>query len=77
MLIYSGQLDIIVAAPLTEAMLQTVNWQYADEYQCAKKTVWKVRPDDPEVAGYVRKVHDFYQVCSTNYCMANLDLLKG
>lgn len=65
-LVYSGQLDIIVAAPLTEAMLQTVNWQYADEYQCAKKTVWKVRPDDSEVAGYVRKVHDFYQIIVRN-----------
>ena len=61
-LIYSGQLDIIVAAPLTEAMLQTIDWQYADEYRCVKKSVWKVRPDDSEVAGYVRRVHDFYQV---------------
>jgi len=24
--------------------------------------IWKVHPDDVEVAGYVRRVHDFYQV---------------
>lgn len=61
-LIYSGQLDIIVAAPLTEAMLQTVDWQYKEEYKRTKKMVWKVKPSDTEVAGYVRRVHDFYQV---------------
>ena len=61
-MLYSGQLDIIVAAPLTEQMLQAVDWQYADEYKSANRIVWKVRPDDTEVAGYVRRVHDFYQV---------------
>ena len=61
-LLYSGQLDVIVAAPLTEAMLQTVQWKYLSEYQRSKRIVWKVCKDDVEVAGYVRRVHDFYQV---------------
>lgn len=61
-LLYSGQLDVIVALPLTEAMIETIKWKYADEYQIAKRIVWKVRPDDVEVAGYVRRVHDFYQI---------------
>jgi len=61
-MLYSGNLDIIVALPLTEGMLQTVPWQYLDEYKRAKKSVWKVHPTDTEVAGYVRRVHDFYQV---------------
>ena len=64
-LIYSGQLDIIVALPLTEAMLQTVPWQYLDEYKKADRTYWKINPDDTEVAGFVRRVHDFYQVYKT------------
>lgn len=61
-LIYSGQLDIIVALPLTEAMLQTTPWKYLDQYKSADRTVWKVNPNDTEVAGYVRNVKDFYQV---------------
>lgn len=62
MLLYSGQLDVIVALPLTEQMIETIDWNYAEEYKISKRIIWKVRPDDVEVAGYVRRVHDFYQV---------------
>lgn len=61
-LIYSGQLDVIVAAPLTERFLPTVNWTGADDYKNAERFHWKVRPSDTEVAGYVRQVGEFYQV---------------
>jgi vitellogenic carboxypeptidase-like protein len=61
-LLYSGQLDVIVALPLTEQMIETISWKYAADYQRGKRIVWKVRPDDVEVAGYVRRAHDFYQV---------------
>lgn len=61
-LLYSGQLDVIVALPLTEQMIETINWNYAADYQRGKRIIWKVRPDDVEVAGYVRRAHDFYQV---------------
>jgi len=43
-------------------MLQTVDWKYKAEYLSAPREVWRVRPDDVEVAGYVRRVKDFYQV---------------
>ncbi|XP_073341052.1 probable serine carboxypeptidase CPVL [Pagrus major] len=61
-LIYSGQLDVIVAAPLTERFLPTVNWTGADEYKKAPRFHWKLQPGDTEVAGYVRQVGDFCQV---------------
>lgn len=61
-LIYSGQLDVIVAAPLTERFLPTVNWTGAAEYKKAPRFHWKVQPEDTEVAGYVRSVREFYQV---------------
>ena len=61
-MLYSGQLDVIVAVPLTEAMLLTVPWQYQPEYLRVPRQIWRVRPTDVEVAGYVRRVHDFYQV---------------
>ena len=62
-MLYSGQLDIIVAAPLTERMLWNLQWKYQDEYKTCKKQVWKVRQADSEVAGYVRHIQNFYQVC--------------
>lgn len=61
-LMYSGQLDVIVAAPLTERFLLTVNWTGAAEYRTASRFHWKVQPSDTEVAGYVRQVKEFYQV---------------
>ncbi|KAI3360949.1 hypothetical protein L3Q82_013157, partial [Scortum barcoo] len=60
-LIYSGQLDVIVAAPLTERFLPTVNWTGAAEYKKAPRFHWKLQPGDTEVAGYVRQVGEFYQ----------------
>ncbi|GAA6086288.1 probable serine carboxypeptidase CPVL [Tachysurus ichikawai] len=61
-LMYSGQLDVIVAAPLTERFLPTVNWTGADEYKQAERYYWKVQPSDTEIAGYIRQVEEFYQV---------------
>lgn len=61
-LIYSGQLDVIVAAPLTERFLPTVNWSGVDEYKKTERFPWKVQPSDTEVAGYVRQVNEFFQV---------------
>lgn len=61
-LIYSGQLDVIVAAPLTERFLPTVNWTGAAEYKKAPRFHWKLQPGDTEVAGYVRSVGEFFQV---------------
>lgn len=61
-LIYSGQLDVIVAAPLTERFLPTVNWTLAAEFKTAPRFHWKVQPTDTEVAGYVKQVGEFYQV---------------
>uniref|UniRef100_UPI00398EB001 probable serine carboxypeptidase CPVL isoform X2 n=1 Tax=Pristiophorus japonicus TaxID=55135 RepID=UPI00398EB001 len=61
-LMYNGQLDIIVAAPLTERFLLTVPWSKAEEFKNAKRNFWFINPSDTEVAGYVRKVGDFYQV---------------
>lgn len=61
-LIYSGQLDVIVATPLTERFLPTVAWKGAEEYSKAERLSWRVQPKDREVAGYVRQVGDFFQV---------------
>ncbi|XP_006896197.1 PREDICTED: probable serine carboxypeptidase CPVL [Elephantulus edwardii] len=61
-LIYNGQLDIIVAAPLTERFLMTIDWKGAKEYKTVQRRIWRVLKADDEVAGYVRQVGDFHQV---------------
>lgn len=50
-LVYNGQLDIIVAYPLTERFLNHLNFSSAHEYRIAKRKIWKV---DGEIAGYYK-----------------------
>ncbi|GAB5568648.1 probable serine carboxypeptidase CPVL isoform X1 [Prionailurus iriomotensis] len=61
-LIYNGQLDIIVAASLTERSLMAMKWKGSQRYKQAERKVWKIFKSDNEVAGYVRQVDDFCQV---------------
>ncbi|XP_061442030.1 probable serine carboxypeptidase CPVL [Rhineura floridana] len=61
-LLYSGQLDIIVGAPLTERFLPTVPWAKVEEYKNAERVVWRIHARDPDVAGYVRQAGEFYQI---------------
>ncbi|XP_043319252.1 probable serine carboxypeptidase CPVL isoform X4 [Cervus elaphus] len=60
-LIYNGQLDVIVAASLTERSLMAVDWKGSQKYKKAEKKVWRILKSDPEVAGYVRQVDNFCQ----------------
>lgn len=61
-LVYSGQLDVIIGAALTERFLPTVEWSGADDYAKASKAVWRITDADKEVAGYARQVKNFTQV---------------
>jgi len=65
-LIYSGQLDVIIGAALTERFLPTVQWAGAEELKTTKKSVWRVHPSDVEVAGYARQVGTFSHVIVRN-----------
>ena len=53
-LIYNGQLDIIIAVPLTMEWVNQLNWIGTEELRRAPRTVWKVAKDDREVAGYIK-----------------------
>ncbi|KAM5271790.1 putative serine carboxypeptidase CPVL [Ctenodactylus gundi] len=61
-LLYNGQLDIIVAASLTERSLMAMEWKGSQKYRRVERKVWKIFKSDNEVAGYVRQVGDFHQV---------------
>ena len=73
---YSGQLDIIVGAALTENFLQGLAWAGQDGYLNSNKTIWKVDPSDTEVAGFVRRYKEFYQVSSILIHHVDTELCK-
>jgi vitellogenic carboxypeptidase-like protein len=61
-LVYSGQLDIIIASALTERFLPYLEWPSAKAFAAAPKKVWRVEGTDAEVAGFVREVPGFQRV---------------
>jgi len=63
-LFYNGQLDIVVAFPLTDNFLQSLDeWKLIDTYRNATRSIWRV---DGEVAGYETKVGNLQQVMVRN-----------
>ncbi|CAH2237157.1 jg11130 [Pararge aegeria aegeria] len=63
LLFYNGQLDIIVAYPLTESFLRNLNFSSAKEYKTAARHIWRV---DDEIAGYVKKAGNLTEVLVRN-----------
>ena len=59
MVLYNGQLDLIVGVPLTEKFLNVLPWSGSKDYLTADREVWKIGDD---VAGYIRSVGKFSQV---------------
>lgn len=62
-LIYNGQLDIIVAYPLTENYLKNLQFSGAEEYKTAKRYIWRV---DDDVAGYAKHAGNLTEVLVRN-----------
>lgn len=62
-IVYNGQLDIIVAYPLTENYLKNLNFDGADQYKTAKRYIWSV---DNEIAGYVKHAGNLTEVLVRN-----------
>lgn len=62
-LIYNGQLDVIVAYPLTENYLRHLKFSGDAQYKTADRMVWKV---DGQVAGYVKHAGNLTEVLVRN-----------
>ncbi|XP_021186633.1 venom serine carboxypeptidase [Helicoverpa armigera] len=60
---YNGQLDIVVAYPLTVNFLHKLKFSASEEYKNARREVWKVGDD---VAGYVKKAGNLTEVLIRN-----------
>lgn len=61
--IYNGQLDIIVAYPNTLNYLRNLNFTGSEDYKTAKRYIWKV---DGEVAGYVKQAGKLVEIMVRN-----------
>ena len=57
-LLYSGQLDIIIASALTERALPYINFPTASEFAATPRKVWRIHADDAEVAGFAQTSPD-------------------
>ncbi|XP_054157691.1 venom serine carboxypeptidase-like [Oppia nitens] len=62
-MIYNGNLDIIVSAPATENYIRTIQWSKAQQYSKAQRVIWKV---DNQIVGYVKQVDRFVQAVVRN-----------
>lgn len=63
-LLYSGQLDVIVPYPFTENFIASVNWSGASAFADVPRRVWRAPGGD--VYGYVRQVANFTEVLVRN-----------
>nr|XP_022917735.1 venom serine carboxypeptidase [Onthophagus taurus] len=62
-MIYNGQLDIIVAYPLTVNFLQNLQFSAAEEYKTASRHIWVVGND---IGGYVKVAGNLTEVLVRN-----------
>ena len=60
--IYSGQLDVIIGAPLTERFLQVLPWSGLADYKNAERTIWMDSSQSDPVSGYVRETKTLTQI---------------
>jgi hypothetical protein len=63
---YNGQWDFIVAAITTERFIYSVPSPQIKEFRKTKKAIWKVTPQDTNVAGYARQYKSLTQVIVHN-----------
>ena len=60
--IYSGQLDVIIGAPLTERFLNVLPWSGLNEYKNVDRTIWMDSTMKDPVSGYVRETKTLTQL---------------
>ncbi|KAH9507790.1 hypothetical protein Btru_052864 [Bulinus truncatus] len=63
-LIFTGQMDMVVSVPMVEVFLKDLNWSGKEEYSEGDKMTWT--DDHGDVAGYVTQVSNFTRVILRN-----------
>jgi len=60
-LVYNGQMDLIITCPRTQDFLYNLEWSGADAWKKSKKIIWKINTTDQYVAGFVKQSGNFTQ----------------
>jgi vitellogenic carboxypeptidase-like protein len=65
---YNGNYDGICGVATTDAFLRSLHWKGTSAYASSKRSIWKIRSSDDEVAGYARELYhgDFARVVVRN-----------
>merc|ERR1712150_92179 len=57
--VYSGNLDVIIGTALTARFLEVLPWYGLEDYKNSHRKVWRVTDYTTDVAGWVREVDNF------------------
>ncbi|KAJ9468275.1 Venom serine carboxypeptidase [Diplonema papillatum] len=68
-LLYSGQFDVIVGAPLTIAFLRSIQWSGQGAFEIATRDIWRSRPP---VVGVMGQLHGSTDVAGYHTRSGNL-----
>ncbi|RWS19439.1 venom serine carboxypeptidase-like protein, partial [Leptotrombidium deliense] len=64
-MLYSGNLDIIVAPVFNNRLINRLQWKHKDAYLKSERKIWR-REKKGTVLGYIKNVYDFYEVIIRN-----------
>ncbi|XP_054163775.1 probable serine carboxypeptidase CPVL [Oppia nitens] len=65
-LLFTGNFDIIVGIESTNGLLFNKNWKYYNDYNKAKRNIWRVNANDTQIAGYEKSFDNFSHVIVRN-----------
>lgn len=65
-LLYSGQLDVIIPYTFTENFIDSLNWSGARALADAPRQIWRAPGGGGDIYGYVRQVANFTEVMVRN-----------
>ncbi|XP_054156209.1 probable serine carboxypeptidase CPVL [Oppia nitens] len=65
-LLFTGNFDIICGVESTNGLLMNQNWKYYNDYNKAKRDIWRVNKNDTQIAGYAKSFGNFTHVIVRN-----------
>ncbi|XP_054156208.1 probable serine carboxypeptidase CPVL [Oppia nitens] len=71
-LLFTGNFDIMVGVESINGLLMNQNWKYYNNYNKAKRDIWRVNTNDTQIAGYAKSFGNFTHVIVRNAGHASL-----
>ncbi|CAG2101950.1 unnamed protein product [Medioppia subpectinata] len=61
-LLFTGNFDLTVGVDSINGLLEWKDWKYYKDYSLGKRFIWKVSPNDTQIAGYAKGFGNFNHV---------------